>query len=308
MGLALICAGQGGVHAEMFLRLAEEPAAVPVLEATSRLAGIELFRLSDAIAPDGTTDTRPAQVLVVGHAAAAAAALEEHDVRPAVCAGYSVGEMAAHACAGAWSAAAALELTAARAECMDRAGDAFRPLGMVSLIGLAVPEVERLAGRHGCALAIVNGHDHLVVGGSRKGIEAIAAEAPELGARTVRMLPVKTASHTNFLAAAVAPFADVLRNADWRTPDCPVLSGIDGRPIIGKNSMVDLLSRQIGEPLNWFQCLSSAVEHGATVILELGPGRALTRMVEEMFPELPARAYEDFRSARGAAEWVRRHT
>lgn len=308
VGLALICAGQGGLHPEMFGRLADDPAATPILDVMSALADVELSRVSEVLDPDRATDNRLAQILVVGHAAAAAAALRELDVRPTVCAGYSVGEMAAHACAGAWSAATALELTAVRAACMDSAGDtASRPLGMVSLIGLSLAEVERLAGRHGCALAILNGHDHIVVGGQRDAIEAIAAEAPELGARTVRMLPVKTASHTPFLANAVTTFADALRTADWCPPDCPVLSGLDGRPILNKDSMVDLLSRQVSETLNWSQCMTSVMEHGATVILELGPGRALTRMVEETFPAVPTRAFEDFRSASGAAEWVRRN-
>jgi hypothetical protein len=30
-------------------------------------------------------------------------------------------------------------------------------------------------------------------------------------------------------------------------------------------------------------------------------------MVEEAYPDVPARAFEDFRSAAGAAAWSRRH-
>lgn len=307
MTLALVCAGQGGLHAEMFLALAAEPAAAPVLDTLSRLAEHDVLRLHEMWDETRLTRNRLSQLLVVGHALAAHAALAEEGVAAGVCAGYSVGEMAAHACAGAWSASAALELTGRRADCMDRAADKGGPMGLVSLIGLSVDDCEGLAEAKGCAVAIVNGHDHVVVGGPADALSQIETAAPELGARTVRRLPVTVASHTHFLGAAVAPFETVLREAQWQTPDCPVLSGLDGRPVLTGDAMVELLSRQIGERLEWRYCLQSLVEHGATVFLEIGPGRALTRMVEALLPDMPARAYEDFRSAAGAAKWLRRH-
>lgn len=308
MSLALICAGQGTLHAQMFDGLAEEPAAQPVLEVAAQLAGLKTLQLRAGFNESWSSANRTAQLLVVGHALAAHAALAEQGVHAELHAGYSVGEIAASGCAEAWTATTALELTLSRAECMDQAcAQAGRPLGLLSLIGLEIAECERLAMAHGCAVSIINGPDHVVIGGTADGISAVEAQAPDLGAQTVRRLPVSIASHTPFMQPAVEPFAEILRKSDWRSPRCTVLSAIDGRPMLHKDMMVDLLSRQIAERLNWWECLQSLVEHGASVFLEIGPGRSLTRMANALLPGVPARAYEDFRSAAGAAKWVQRH-
>ena len=308
MSLALICAGQGTLHAQMFHNLAEEPAAQPALEMTAHLAGLETPQLLRGFDEAWAQENRTSQLLVVGHALAAYAALEEKGLQADLYAGYSVGEIAATGCAGAWTETTALELTVARAECMDRACvEAGRPLGLLSLIGISIDECERLATAHSCAVSIVNGPDHVVIGGAADDISAVEAQAPGLGAKTVRRVPVSVASHTLFMQPAVKPFADLLRVSDWRLPQSIVLSAIDGRPILQKEMMANSLSRQIAERLNWWECLQSLVEHGACVFLEIGPGRSLTRMVNALFPDLPARAFEDFRSAAGAVKWVRRH-
>jgi [acyl-carrier-protein] S-malonyltransferase len=50
------------------------------------------------------------------------------------------------------------------------------------------------------------------------------------------------------------------------------------------------------------------VEAGATVFLELGPGRALAEMAAGAYPEIPARSLDDFRSIRGVLDWLTRIT
>ncbi|MCP1673414.1 [acyl-carrier-protein] S-malonyltransferase [Natronocella acetinitrilica] len=307
MGLALLCAGQGSQHPAMFQRLAAEPAASQALELGSQAAGLDLRELADSASGDDLTTNRMAQLLVVTHALGAAAALADCGVEPTVCAGYSVGELAAHCCAGSWSASTAIDVTSQRAALMDTACDAAAtPLSMAALVGLSIPRVERLAAEHGCEVAIINGPDHVVLGGPAGAVQDIVDLAPELGARHVKRLPVQVASHTHFIDTAVEPFAGVLREADWRMPQYAVLSGLDGRPVREKPVMVSLLSRQIGERLDWGRCLECVVEHGATAVLEIGPGRALARMVQGRFPHVPARSFEDFRSAAGAARWASR--
>jgi [acyl-carrier-protein] S-malonyltransferase len=41
-------------------------------------------------------------------------------------------------------------------------------------------------------------------------------------------------------------------------------------------------------------------------MLELGPGRALSRMARERFDDVEARAVEEFSSAAAVAQWVER--
>lgn len=308
MGLAFVCAGQGGQHVEMFAHLADEPAARPVLAAVSELSGLDVFALPNCSDDETLAHNRVAQLLVVGHAVAAHVALAEFGVEPVVCAGYSVGEMAAHAVAGVWTPDTVLALTATRARCMDAAGNAAGvALRMVAIIGIDHTTAIDLAHRHDCEVAIMNAANHVVIGGPLVGVERVEAEAPACGATHVRRLAVNIASHTRFLSSAAGPFAEALATSPWSQPRAAVLSGIDGRSIRTQADSVALLSRQIHEPLQWADCMQSMFEHGADVVLQLGPGRAIAKMIEEAYPDIPVRAFDEFRSAAGAARWIERH-
>ncbi|NYZ12548.1 acyltransferase domain-containing protein [Azospirillum sp. RWY-5-1] len=301
MGLCLLFPGQGTQHPAMFERLAGEPAAAPVLGALAARLGADPMALPE----ERLAENRNAQLLMVGHALALAAVLRDHDLElePVVLAGYSVGEIAAHGFAGAFAPADALALAEERARCMDEA--AAEPQGMLGLRGLPVATARALAEQAGAAVAIVNGPDHVVTGGTVAALDRLEALAGPAGAH-VRRLAVRVASHTPLIAAAGPRFAAVLERTPWRPPAVPVLSGIDGRAVADRAALLRLLPAQLHTALDWARCLESAREYGATRFLELGPGRSLTRMVEETAPGLPARAWEDFRTPAGVAAWAGR--
>ncbi|HTJ01889.1 MAG TPA: acyltransferase domain-containing protein [Methylovirgula sp.] len=305
MSLLYLCSGQGTQHPAMFARLAAEAEAQPVLNALSRRLGFDARTLETQTEID-LSDNLIAQLLVTGHALAVRAVLA--DVPPELCVGYSVGEIAACAGAGAFDAETAFDLIAARALCMNDAA-AMRGVkqSMLAVIGLSEANLRSMTATAGAEIAIVNGTDHFVLGGPSESLDALEPQLAAKGARTLRRLPVQVASHTSLLAAAGPAFARVLDGIGWATPNVPVLSGIDGRIIRSKSDAVRALSEQLWRPLNFRLCLESAAEHGATAALEIGAGRTLTRLYEEVFPEQPARAYEDFRTAAGTVKWARRH-
>lgn len=305
MTLAILCSGQGAQHAEMFRTLAGEEAARPILARVGDLTGLDPFAPALDAAPEALAANRLAQPLVVGHALAAHAALAAHGIGAAVHAGYSAGEFAAHGCAGALDAAAILDLMARRAAFMDAcAHDA--PQGMVATIGLPLREAEAMARQAGAFVAIVNAPDHVVVGGRLAALDLYEAEAVAR-ARHLRRLPVRVASHTPLMAPAAPDLHAALAASEWRRPDAPTLSGLDGRALQTPADAALHLARQVHERIDWARCVESVFEYGATAVLEIGPGRALTRMIEESHPGIPVRAFEDFRTAAGAATWASRH-
>lgn len=299
MGLCLLFPGQGTQHPAMFERLDGEPAAAPVLTALADRLGTAPSRLPE----ERLAENRTAQLLMVGHALALAAVLEEQGLEPVVMAGYSVGEIAAHGFAGAFAPADALALAEERARCMDEA--VAESQGMLGLRGLPVATARALAEDAGAVVAIVNGPDHVVAGGTVPALDRLEASAASTGAH-VRRLAVRVASHTPLIATAGPRFAAVMERVPWRPPEVPVLSGIDGRAVTDRAALLGLLPAQLHTPLDWSRCVESALEYGATRFLELGPGRSLTRMVEEALPGIPARAWEDFRTPAGLAAWAKR--
>ncbi|ROP80324.1 [acyl-carrier-protein] S-malonyltransferase [Stenotrophomonas rhizophila] len=300
MSLVLLCSGQGGQHPGMFGRVGGNARAQPVLNLASELLGAPIEQIA---AEDGRFRNAVAQPLVCAAALAHWEGLRDALPPVTAVAGYSAGELAAHAVAGSFDTATCLRLALKRARLMDAAtpGDA----GLLAVIGLDDVRIARLCAAHGIFLAIVNGPDHVVLGGTRAALTAASAEAATSGARVVP-LPVCVPAHTPLLTVAAQGFEDALHSVTLRPPGLRLLAGIDGRVVGDVDRVVATLSAQISQPLQWHVVLQQAVERGGRVFLELGPGAALSRRARELHPQLEARSVEDFQTLEGVLEWVDR--
>jgi len=298
MSLALLCPGQGAQHPAMFDRMRDLAAARPVLDATSELLGRDVFAAATA---DDRFDNVQAQPLLCAASLAHWQGLREVLPTPTVIAGYSIGELAAHAIAGSIDAATCLALSAQRAHLMDAASP--DDAGLQAVLGVDRIATQRLCDAHGAFIAIANGHDHFIVGGAWRSLHALAEDAQSHGAE-IRPLPVHVPAHTLLLAGAVAPFAAALEAASLQAPRLPLLAGIDARPVRDHATMVHTLSAQLAQTIEWAQVMRQAFERGARVFLQLGPGNALARMIAPAYPCCEVRAVEEFHSLEGAAAWV----
>lgn len=298
MSLALLCPGQGAQHPAMFDRVRDLAAARPVLDATSELLGRDVFAAATA---DNRFDNVQAQPLLCAASLAHWQGLREVLPTPTVIAGYSIGELAAHAIAGSIDAATCLALSAQRAHLMDAASP--DDAGLQAVLGVDRIATQRLCDAHGAFIAIANGHDHFIVGGAWRSLHALAEDAQSHGAE-IRPLPVHVPAHTPLLAGAVAPFAAALEAASLQPPRLPLLAGIDARPVRDHATMVHTLSAQLAQTIEWAQVMRQAFERGARVFLQLGPGNALARMIAPAYPCCEVRAVEEFHSLEGAAAWV----
>jgi [acyl-carrier-protein] S-malonyltransferase len=221
---------------------------------------------------------------------------------PVLVAGYSIGELAAHAIAGSFDATTCLALAAQRAQLMDSASPA--DAGLQAVLGLDRRSLQSLCDAQGTYVAIANGQDHFIVGGTHASLQRLADAARAQGA-DIRPLPVRVPAHTPLLAAAVAPFAAALDASPLQAPRLPLLAGIDARPVRDRATAVHTLSLQLAQTIEWAQVMRQAFERGARVFLQLGPGNALARMVAPAYPCCEVRAVEEFQSLEGAAAWVR---
>jgi [acyl-carrier-protein] S-malonyltransferase len=82
---------------------------------------------------------------------------------------------------------------------------------------------------------------------------------------------------------------------------------VDGSPVISVEAGLDKLAAQISQTVQGASRLQGCIEAGATALLELGPGHALSAMAEGAWRDVPARSLEDFRSLSGARSWLARH-
>ncbi|MCU1136666.1 malonate decarboxylase subunit epsilon [Stenotrophomonas maltophilia] len=299
MSLALLCSGQGAQHAAMFDRVRDLPAARHTLDVASTVLGRDVF---SAAAADDRFDNAQAQPLLCAATLAQWQGLRDNVPTPTLVAGYSIGELAAHAIAGSFDATTCLALAAQRAQLMDGASPA--DAGLQAVLGLERHVLQPLCDLHGAHMAIANGQDHFIVGGTHASLLRLADAAQAQGA-DIRPLPVHVPAHTPLLAAAVAPFAAALDASPLQAPRLPLLAGIDARPVRDRAMAVHTLSAQLAQTIEWAQVMRQAFERGARAFLQLGPGNALARMVAPAYPCCEVRAVEEFQSLEGAAAWVR---
>jgi [acyl-carrier-protein] S-malonyltransferase len=302
MGLVILCPGQGAQHATMFAPLADDPLAREVIEAASDLLDMDLLRLEAASSAERLFDNAIAQPLVCAAELAAWRALASRIESPLAFAGYSVGELAAYGCAGALDFTSTLYLARRRAALMDACESARG--GMLALRGLSEAHVNTICAGRDAAIAIANGDDHFVVGGAHEALDQIAERAAREGAHTVRRLPVSIVSHTAALSNVASVFETVLGACGARDSGVPVFAGIDGSAIDTWPRAIRCLAAQLRQAIRWDLCMESAIERGATAFFELGPGTALSRMLQQSHSDVPARSFADFRTVGGAARWI----
>ena len=295
MRIAILFSGQGGQQPEHLERLKAE--ADPELAAALALAVPELWQGGGA----ALSCNRLAQPLIFGYQMMLWRQLQIP--KPICVAGYSLGEMTACCVAGAFPAKAGVALCAERARLMDAAFP--EPAGLLAIIGLNRRQVEEVAHRHGLHLSIVNGQNHMVLGGSKAALAEAEVSTLALGATRTVILAVTTPSHTPLLAEAGAGFRQILANQNLGGRLAfPVLSAVDGRAAYTPSAALAALSRQIDTTLDWAACLENLLEMQPDRVLEIGPGNALARMLEERAPGLPVRATGDFRSVEGIHNWL----
>jgi [acyl-carrier-protein] S-malonyltransferase len=308
MTLAILCSGQGHQHPDMFSLTGNAPAAEAVFVHATKLLGQrdprELVQTESLQVLHGN---RVAQILCASQALSAAAALRHVWPKRLLLAGYSVGELSAWGVAELLDSATTLDLVALRAELMDAAsspGD-----GLVFVRGLSRTSIDNLCTRYSTAVAIVNPNDAFVLGGSGEALDILAVDAMRMGAAHVTRIAVNVASHTVRLAAASSAFQVTLEHTP--TPGntnsrVRLFSGIDGTAVLDTVAGKKKLSEQISHTVEWAACLQGCLEAGASAFLELGPGFALSNMLAGIYPNIPSRSLDHFRTLQGVASWVTR--
>ena len=224
-----------------------------------------------AEADDRLRDTRLAQpaIFVVSHALARTWLYL--GVEPSALLGHSVGEFVAACLSGVFSLEDALRLIAERGALMSE----LPPGGM-----LAVPLCERDLEHHlddGIELAALNAPNMSVVAGPADAIDALAERLSSSGI-TFRRLQTSHAFHSAMMEPAVEPFRRVVEQVELAAPRIPYLSNVTGRWITNAEATdPSYWARHLRRTVRFSDALGQLIDAGH-VLLEVGPGRALTSL------------------------------
>jgi len=235
----------------------------------------------------------PDQVKLFARAARDADESRELAVRPDVVAGHSLGEYGAAYAAGCFDLETGLWLVAERDRFLAEAAEEA-PGGMVAILKTDPEEVERALGEsEGSVVANYNSPRQTVVSGLR---DALNDAVSRIRGRKIP-LNVSFAAHSPYVAAAGEKMREVLDTVEFRVPEVPVVSAIDGAVLTNAEAVKEALKQQMVVPVRWVKVVETLTKMRVEEWIELGGGGVLTRMLKDFeLPSLRGITFEDLRT------------
>src|ERR687884_1582811 len=216
----------------------------------------------------------PEQVKIFARAAQDADESRELDLRPDVVAGHSLGEYGAAYAAGCFDFETGLWLVAQRDHFLAEAAREC-PGGMVAILRTDPAEVEKaLGGPGGPVVANYNSPRQTVISGLR---DALGDAVSKIRGRKIP-LNVSFAAHSPFVAAAGEKMQGVLDSVEFRTPQVPVVSAMNGAVLTSAEGVKEALKEQMVAPVRWVRVVETLAKMRVEEWVELGGGGVLTRM------------------------------
>lgn len=154
-----------------------------------------------------------------------------------------------------------------------------RPGGMIAVIGADPLEVARAAEESEGAVvaANLNTPRQTVISGEDAALEAVA-EA--IKGRKVR-LEVAGAFHSPLMREAAAKMEGLLEETEFRDPEVPMVSAVDGSVLATAEDVKMALKNQMLSPVRWVAVIHRFAELGVDEIVEAGADGTLTRMLRD---------------------------
>ena len=314
MTVAVVFPGQGSQSVGMLAALAESQSSVgETFDEANEVLGRDLWALAQAGPAEALADTRVTQPLMFVADIAVWRTLRANGLAmPAAVAGHSLGEFAALVASGALGFADALRLIDRRATLMADAVPEGTG-GMAALIGMEDDAVVALCeeasaatgGERVVEAANFNAPGQVAISGHVDALERALAGAKDKGARKALMLPVSVPNHSSLMREAGARFAEAIDALDWSMPQVPL---VQNAPASAPDSLGELLERlraHVFSPVRWTRSIERLRDaHGATLILECGPGKVLTglgKRIDRALPTLPVDSPDTLAAALEAA-------
>ena len=283
--------GQGAQYVGMLRELAcRFPVAADALAA----AGEVTPGLADRIYPhpafdddarsrqeDALRATETAQPAIGAVSLAALRVLEQFGLTPGATCGHSYGELVALCAAGRLRPMELYQLSRRRGELMA-IGDGDH--GSMLAVAAELEWVEQFLRTHDLDLVVANHNapKQAVLSGVTYEVERAQDLLAREGVR-VKQLAVAAAFHSSLVAQAGAPFAESLTSIELTRSDVAVFANATGAAYPARSADArELLASQLTSPVEFVGCVKAMFDHGVRTFVEVGPGRRLSALIDEI--------------------------
>lgn len=207
-------------------------------------------------------------------------------------AGHSLGEYTALCAASVLSLKDSARLIKKRGELMAQAASGNN-FCMEAIIELNINKVEEIlkpyqSGRNICVIANDNSNSQVIISGTLEAVTKASKKAIEEGAKKTIRLNTSGPFHSPLMANAAIELDSILANLsdsfmDFKTP---VIMNVTATPLENQSQIHPLLVQQITDRVRWRETINFMANSGIKQIIEIGPGKVLTKISKRTHPEI----------------------
>ena len=304
MKIGFLFSGQGAQYPGMIKDLYDsESSARMIFEKADVSLKRSISDLCFAGSQEDLNLTHNTQPCMLAGDLAAAMVLKEHGVKADAAAGFSLGEYAALAFAGAISIEDVFRIIQIRADAMQ---EAVAPgIGaMAAIIGASSYKVEEFCETVTDEYVVAANYNtpvQTVVSGTVKGVDEVCSIAEAAGFRSVR-LAVSAPFHCALMEPAARILEDCFKSISFSAPTVPVYLNVDGKPITDSDEIPALLVKQAMSPVHWVQTLINMQNDGIDTFIECGAGKTLSGLVKKTLNNVKVLRVENIKTLNDTLE------